>query len=260
MSNYLPLGIRTILLRTGWTENETAVYSTLLEKGVMSLTTLSQETAIGTSTVQYALKQLLYKKMLTKTLVNNKPTYAASNIAQLRKWAKGFAQQFKDYELTMMEFIEQYDFHPQIFISSMKFYEGLAGVKQSYRDMLKKCNKETPIKCIFACSSEFPNDLKDFFTKEHTPKRIKKEIDISHIIFQNVKDEDLFYLKENKFEKKKILYTDEAGEINTEINVYRNYIHFMSCDKKSGFGFIIKDPQLACFFKIIFSFLWKIKS
>ena len=94
MSNYLPLIVRDTLLKTGWTENELAVYSVLLEKGAMNLTDMSSETNIPVSTIQYALKKLSLKKMLSKTLLNGKPLYMVSNIEQLKKWMKGYNKQF----------------------------------------------------------------------------------------------------------------------------------------------------------------------
>ena len=139
MSNYLPLIVRDTLMKTGWNENEIAVYSTLLEKGSMILTDLSEETSIPVSTLQYVLKKLSLKKMLSKTVMNGKPLYSVLNIEQLKKWMKGYTKQFHQFEETISKFIDQYDFNPQIYTPKVQFFEGSKGVKQSYRQILKEC-------------------------------------------------------------------------------------------------------------------------
>ena len=108
MSNYLPLIVRDTLMKTGWNENEIAVYSTLLEKGSMILTDLSEETSIPVSTLQYVLKKLSLKKMLSKTVMNGKPLYSVLNIEQLKKWMKGYTKQFHQFEETISKFIDQW--------------------------------------------------------------------------------------------------------------------------------------------------------
>jgi len=256
MPNYLPLGIRKILKDTGWLENEINVYSALLERGEMDLTTIAQETGIGISTIQYTLKQLLYKKMLNKKIINNKPHYLVSTVDTLKVWVKNYITQFVQYESSVESFINQYEFTPKTFTSKVRFYEGYRGVKQSYRQMLIDCpNKE--MCAIFSVIEEIGVELQDFFVNEYVKKRAEMGIFMRNIALASPKVamyqvNDKTHLSETKAISRKHFFA-----YNTELNIYGDYVHFMSFDDNTAFALIINDPQLNRILQSIFNLLWQ---
>jgi len=256
MSNYIPLGIRKILSKTGWTDNEVGVYSVLLEKGAMDLTTISHETGVSLSTLQYSVKQLLAKKMLSKSLINNKPFYSVSNVEQLKKWMKGFVKQFKDYGDSVNQFVDQYDFNPKVFTSKVKFYEGYKGVKQSYRDMLKECD-DGEIVAFFSVVEEIGKDLQDFFVEEYVKERVKKNIKIKNIALESPKALTYKQNDSKELRQTKLISNKFFPAINTEINLYGDFMHCMSFDEKGAFALIIEDHQLVAIIRAIFGLLWQ---
>lgn len=255
MSNYLPLSVRKILQETGWLENEIAVYASLLDKGAMDLTTISQETSIGISTIQYAIKQLLAKKVITKTMINAKPRYAVSDVGNLKKWVSNYIGHFKQYQETVNEFVEQYDFDPKTFTSKIRFYEGYRGVKQSYRQMLKDCD-ESKIFAFFSVVEEVGKDLQDFFNQEYTPKRAEAGISIQNIVLDRDKSSNHPILDKASLSESRIIAQEFLPDLNTELNIYGDYVHCMSFDQRSAFAIIINDRQLAMILKTVFSLLW----
>ena len=255
MSNFLPLGIRNILEKTDWSENEILVYSALLEKGAMDLSTISQETGLAISTVQYSIKQLLGKKMLSKTIVNEKPNYLVSDIEKLKKWIKGFTKQFDHYTENVEKFVEQYDFNPQMTTSKVRFYEGYRGVKQAYKQMLKDC-KDDEICAFFSVVEDIGKDLQDFFVKEYVTERVKKGIRMKNIAMESPKA--LSYQKndDKELRQTKLISKEFFPAINTEINLFDDYMHCMSFDEKGAFALIIQDDKLVAILKAIFVLLW----
>lgn len=259
MSNYLPLAIRKILENTGWTLNEIAVYSALLQKGGMDLTTVSYETGIAISTLQGVIKSLLLKKMINKTMINDKPVYTISNIDALQKWTKGFAKQFEHYENQMQNFIHQYDFNPQIFASKVRFYEGHKGVQQSYRQMVKDCSEKkiTEMVGFFSVIEEVGVELQQFFLNEYVPSRVKNGIHIRNIAMESPKSNTYQKNDARDLRQTKLISKEYFPALNTEINLYDDYIHCMSFDEKSAFALILKDKQLVSILKAMFELLWK---
>ncbi|MBP7671070.1 hypothetical protein KA119_02145 [Candidatus Gracilibacteria bacterium] len=255
MSNYLPLSVRKILHETGWLENEIAVYASLLDKGAMDLTTISQETGIGISTIQYAIKQLLAKKMLAKTMTNGKPRYAVSDIESLKKWVANYIGHFKQYQETVNEFVDQYDFDPKTFTSKIRFYEGYKGVKQSYRQMLKDC-EDKEICAFFSVIEEIGKELQEFFTQEYIPKRAEMGIHIKNIVLDSEKDDTSQARDKKSLSETKVVSRNLFPALNTELNIYGDYIHCMSFDQRTSFAIIIHDHQLALILKSIFALLW----
>jgi len=255
VSNYLPLIVRDILSKTDWGENEISIYSVLLEKGGMNISDLSTETGISISTLQYSIKKLMLKKMLTKNIVNKNPIYSASNIEQLKKWFKGVTKRYSQYQNVIAEFIQQYDFNPQMHTSKVRFYEGVKGVKQSYQQILEECHTNE-IWSFFAAKETIEEKLHDYFMTDYVNARVKKAIRSKNIATYGITGKkyklcDQEFLSETRLVPKGMFPTN-----NTEINLYDNYIHCMSFDEKSAFAIIIKDSHMADILKGIFMLVW----
>ncbi len=257
MSNYLPLIVRNALLKTDWSENEIAAYSALLEKGAMGLTDLSTETGISVSTLQYIIKKLTLKKMLTKNLVNGKPVYLVSDVDKLRKWVKGYTKQFETLQNTVSKFVEQYDFNPQMYTPKVRFYEGIKGVKQSYKKLIEEC-EEKEIKAIFGTEEGLNSNLQKFFKEEYIPARIAKGIKMKNIGLDS--DEAHEYQKNDKKELRETRIMPRnlfMPSLDAEITLSGDKIHYMSCSSKKGaFALILKDESLTHIFDSIFDLLW----
>ena len=251
MSNYLPLGIRNILQKTGWTENEISVYSTLIERGPMDLTTISRETNMGISTIQYVLKKLISKKMLSKTTVNGKPTYAVSDVDKLRKWAKGYVKQFEHFEDTVRKFIDQYSCNPTSFTSSkIRFYEGGSGVKQSYRDMAEECDQTEMV----GFHSPRENKLDDSIAQEYRSSLEKKGIKTRNIALNSNALESI--CDECTILESMPLSEKENQKCNTEISISGGHFHCSKWNGKEGFALIIQVPYVSSILRAAFEMAW----
>ena len=257
MSNFLPLQIRNILERTGWTDNETLVYSALLEKGSMDLTTISHETSIAISSLQYVLKKLISKKMIRKSLRNGKPLYAAANPEMLRKWTKGYVKQFLHFEETMQNFIDQYDFSPQVFTSKVRFYEGQKGIKKSYRQMVKECSSGE-IVSVYSMTDLEHEALGTFYRDEYIPARLEKGITM-RVIAVDTETAREFQTKDKEHGRQTLLVPAELLPTHgCEINVYNDCVHSVSKGATEPYGMIIHDKNLAAMQRALFESMWTV--
>lgn len=257
MSNFLPLGIRNILTKTQWNDNEILVYSMLLEKGVMNISAISHETSLAVSTLQYTIKQLIAKKMIIKVLLNDKPSYFVAKPEKLQKWVKGFTKQFQHYEKDIENFVDQYDFHPQMKGLKLRLYEGLKGVKQSYKHMLKECHKNEIY--TFCSKGEYVQpEIQEFFIKEYIPQFIKQGMYMKNMSMNMDHDDSKKY---ESLQNVEIKYGVEKSfpAINVEINLYNDCMHYMSFDEKGSYAFIIQDEKYTSILKALFLFIWKQK-
>lgn len=255
MSNYLPLIVRNILVKTGWNENEIAVYSALLEKGAMSLTDLSQEVSLPISTLQYVIKKLLVKKVVAKTLVNDKPFYRISDISQLQKWIKGCLKEYENFDETINKFINQYDFNPEIYTPKVRFYEGVKGVKQSYKQVLNEC-PDKEIKAIFSVIEEVSPELQKFLKEDYLQQRVKKRIHSQNIALHSPTGLDYQKHDQQNLSETRLIKNEFFPKTNTEINLYDDCLHCMSFNKNTAFALIVKDESLSAVLQSIFKTLW----
>ncbi len=257
MSNYLPLMVREILSKTGWSENEIAAYSALLEKGAMGLKELSNETSISASTLQYVIKQLLLKKMLSKNYVNKKPVYFASDIIQLRKWVKGVSKQYETYKNTVDKFVDQYDFSPQMYTPKVRFYEGIKGVKQSYRTILEECNG-MEMRTMFAIDESGKSELEDFFVGEFNLERAKKGIKSRCLAVDCNESRNYFKTEKAELRITKVIPRGFLlPNIDADITIFDNSIHYMSSNNNGVISMIIKDEGLSHILRTIFDSFWE---
>lgn len=255
MGNFIPLMIRDILSKTGWNENEILIYSTLLEKGSMKLADLSKETAIATSTIQYSVKQLITKRVIEKFYVNNKPVYRASDVEQLRKWMKGYGKQYEQMKIAVNNWIENYDFNPNIYTPKVRFFEGVKQVQNSYDQVLKEIQEPLIVNHLYINYTP-QNEIMSFFEGSFIPNRLKKNIAFKSVAVAT--DFARYFLKRNDEHNRDLKMINEAVDLhlNTEINVYDNCVHSVTFDHKSAFAMIIEDQSMAELQKGMIEKLW----
>jgi len=255
MSNYLPLIVRQTLFKTGWNENEIIVYSTLLEKGAMNLTDLSTEVSIVISTLQKIKKKLVTKKMIKKGLLNDNPIYIAMHIDQLNKWMKGYGKKLDQHKNIIDLFVNQYDFNPQMYTPKVRLFEGIKGVKNSYKHMLDEIKSKEIIN-YFYITDDVNYKLQTFFDETFIPARMNKKIFFKSLVIKTTFVEK--YTKKDNKELRKIKFLSGplSLKMNTEINIYDNFMHCMSCNKDSTFAMIIENLQMAELQKTVFNQMW----
>lgn len=256
MSNYLPLMVREILIQTDWTENEIAAYSALLEKGAMGLTDLASETSISISTLQHSIKKLMLKKMIQKSLINGKPVYSAADIDQLKKWSKGYLKKYQQFENIIENFVDQYDFNPQMYTPKVRLYEGEKGVKQSYRTILNEC-ESGEMRSMFSLEEGKSSALEEFFIKEYNVARAEKGKKLRCLAVDCPEARNYLGTDNENLRETKVIPRDFfLPSIDADITLFDESLHYMSANNKSIVSMLIKDSGLTHILRTIFDLFW----
>ena len=134
---------------------------------------------------------------------------------------------------------------------TIKYYEGIEGIKHVYRDSLK--SEDT----IYAFENieDMTPEIKEYILYDYIPKRAKKGIFIQVISPDNkehkkTRKSDKKYFRETKFFPKNI------ASIEIEVNIYGNKTAFFSYKKEEMFAIIIKSKSVANSIKSIHQFCW----
>ncbi len=262
MSNSLPLIVRHALANTGWGESEITVYSILIEKGKMGITSLSEATSIPVSSLQHTLKKLLAKRMIQKKTINSKPVYIAKGPKELHQWMNDYAKQAQYFESAVGKFVEQYDFHPDVHTPKVQQFEGKKGVVDSYRKVLKLC-KTNEIHSFFSTPPYVDPELKEFLVSEYIEGRKElgihnKNIAVKGDIAKEYSQNPQRYLSETQLIQ---IDPNTLRDLsNTEINVFDNHVHYMTFDQSKSFGLIIEDRILSSLLQLLFHLLWQLNT
>jgi sugar-specific transcriptional regulator TrmB len=253
MSNFLPLGIRHMLEQTDWNPHEIIVYSTLLEKGAMDLSRIALETNIGTSSVQYALKKLHERQMVTKFMMNSKPRWKAKELDALRRWFKGRTQQFRMNEEAVQHFIDQYDFHPDGSTPSVEFHEGMKAVKRSLEEIGNRCSSNK-ILAVALLHKEMNTELLQFMQNGYADG-YAKGMDIRVLAAGDVAIVGHNICRVHEGELRTAMQLSEGT--NVLLVIADNTVFTMHCDEKGMSSIMMEYPQMAVMLRGMFECLWR---
>ncbi len=140
-----------------------------------------------------------------------------------------------------------------LIMPTVKYYEGVEGVKHVYKDSLK----EGEIIYAFENVAHMIHEIKEYIFKDYIPKRAEKNIFIQVISPENndhihVRKEDNKYCRETRFFAKDVI------PIEIEINIYGNKTAFFSYKKEEMFAIIVESKSVANSMKSIHQFCWSI--
>jgi sugar-specific transcriptional regulator TrmB len=251
MSNFLPLVVRHILELMAWSSHEINVYSVLLEKGSMTLSRVAFETNLGTSSVQYALKKLHGRKMVTKFLLNSQPRWKAKELDALRKWFKGQSHQFHMNEVAIQQFIDQYDFHPDGSTPSVEFHEGMKAVKKSLEEIGNRCTSNK-ILAISLLHKGMNAELLEFIQNGYATG-LAKGMDIRILAAGDA----MTGRSIRRFDEVRLREAMQLSDnTNALLVVADDTVYAMHCDKKGMSSTMMEYPQMAGILRGMFECLW----
>lgn len=138
--------------------------------------------------------------------------------------------------------------------SDVTFFEGIEGIKDSYRHILDHAQGE--VCAYFSVKEEEQPDLQMFFVNEYSPERAKRNIYSRNITPKTPKTTFFKFQSEHLNMEVKMVPKEMFPLLNAEINIYGEYLHCMSFDKSGGFAVIIKG-QIAALHKALFEIAWR---
>lgn len=230
----------------GLNEKEVLVYLALLELGEAGIGQISRKSGIKRTTL-YDVIALLKEKGLASTVEREKKTlYLAEDPRSLEGKLEEKKFLLKKMLPELLSLANTLDHKPKI-----RFYEGIEGIKELYRDTLNYPDQE-----LLAWISEEAVEAFDekFLSDYYLPRRTDKKIWVRAIApdlpyMRKYQDQDIPSLRKTK------LVDAEKFPFHVEINLYgKNKIGIMSFSEK--ISLIIESEKIFSTLKSIFELQW----
>jgi sugar-specific transcriptional regulator TrmB len=227
-------------------QKETAAYLAVLELGETTIQRIANKSKIKRTTLYDVIASLKEKGLVAITKKKKRSFYYAEDPYKI---GEDLENKKKDYQKILPELLSLanlLDKKPKI-----KFFEGINGIKEVYKDTLKYANQETLTWSSVEVIKYFDTDwLWTFYVPTRIQKRIwNRTISTKNKYTEKLKESDIKSLRETK------LVSAEQFPIEAEINLYgQRNIGIMAY--KEQIGLIIESEKIYNTLKSIFEMNW----
>ena len=234
------------LEKLGLDEKESRVYLALLELGEGNVQHIAKKSGVKRTTVYDVIESLKEKGLLSLIARKKKTLYLAEDPRTIEQKLDEKKQTFQRILPELLSVANALDKKPRI-----RFFEGIEGIKEVYKDALKYSDQEMLAWVSPAVAENF--DLK-FLDEYYLPKRVEKKIWVRAIA-----PDEPFAQKYKGLDQKSLRQTRlvpaSQFPFAVEINLYgKNKIAVMSFSEK--IGLIIESQKIYTTLKSIFELNW----
>ena len=247
----LPKEIASFLENENFSKNEIQLLPLFFEKKRIK----STEKEL-TPTLIKAAESLVQKGVLIKKERKNEIEYSLESLESFFAWVrKNSVKKIKKIESKSSAFIDLLRISLGDSIKSkITYYEGIEGIKNSYRHILEHAKKE--VCAYYSVVETIQPELQSFFTNEYVPERAKRKIFSRNIAPKTPKTTYFKLRSEKDFMEMRMVSTKIFPLLNSEINLYENFMHCMVFDEHGGFAVIIEESDIARLQKALFEIAW----
>ena len=228
------------LKEIGLTENESKVYSALLELGPSLAGSISKKTGLHRRVVYDTTHMLIQKGLIGYILENNRKLFQASNpnrfIDILKEKQDSIQAIIPDMILMFQKTKEK---------EETNIYKGKNGLKTVLEDQL-----ESKKELLIISAYPIAYDVMQFYFKWFDKKRVKQK-QKARIIFNKTDKKLKIPLSEVRFLPKKY-FTPLA------INIYGDKVAIILWSKDNPLAIVIKNKEIAEGYKKHFELMWRI--
>ena len=234
------------LQQLGFEEKEAKLYAALLELGEAGIVDIARKSGLKRTTVYHILDNLKLRGLVSQTKKDKKVSYIAEDPRSIGEDLKEKERLFQKTLPELLSIANLMEKKPVI-----KYFEGLNGIKEAYRDQLSHPNSE--IISWWSKSYEIIGD--EFFYDYFMPERLEKKIWVRAITCKSPyakkhKEEDLKYLRQIR------LADLEPTFAELDIALYAGRkVSINSFQEK--FALVIESKALYNTLKNIFELQWK---
>jgi sugar-specific transcriptional regulator TrmB len=229
----------------GMTSMQAKVYLAALELGEASMQNLASKSGVNRSTIYTFIDELRERGYINEIKRGKRHVFSAVNPERLVEMQKARLGGLERILPDLLAINNRSAKKPRV-----TFYEGVAGLKEVYSDMLRAKQKIIAYEDLSSLQENLPKDLFDWFPAE----RAKRDIEI-HTISRDTPFARGFSKDNTRFLRKtKFLKSEEFG---TDINIYGNKVALISLGAKPPFCVVIEDASLASTMQIAWTGLWE---
>lgn len=236
------------LEKLGLSEKEALVYLAILETAFgLSVALISKKTGVKRSTVYLALESLKKRGLVSMTRNRNRHVYIAEDPRIFDEKIKEQGTYLQEILPELLSVINVLARKPQI-----RFFEGVEGIKEVYRDTLKQHDDEIMAWATDVIGEKFDSQ---WLTEKYVPSRVAMKIS-SRVLAPNTPSlKDLAGDNVSALRNLRLLPSDEAPFF-VEINLYgKRKMAIISFSEQ--FGIIIESTTIFETFKAIFENAWE---
>lgn len=227
------------LKTAGLTENESKVYTALLELGPSHAGIISRKTGLHRRVIYDTIDMLIKKGFIGYILKNNKRLFQASDPKKILEMLKEKEQGITEILPLMTELFKKTKEKEET-----NFYKGKNGLKTVFEDQIQT-KKE--IKIIGASPSAY--EILQFYFKWFDKRRVESKIK-TKIIFNKSK-------KELKIPLSEIRYLPEKYSSPLAINIYGDKVAIILWSKENPLAIVIKNKEISEGYNNHFELMWK---
>jgi sugar-specific transcriptional regulator TrmB len=239
--------IKEFIKKAGLTENESIVYSTLLELGPSHAGLISRKSGLHRRVVYDTTEMLIKKGLIGYILKNNIKLFQASSPERI-------LEIIKEKEESINEIL------PQMLLMYNKtkekeetnFYKGKNGLKTVFEDQLEEAKKDKNKEILILGASPLAYEMLEFYFHWFDKRRQENKIH-TRIIFDSKKDDII-----RKIPLSKIKYLPQKYSSPLAVNVYGDKVAIILWSKENPFAIVIKNKEISQGYRNYFELMWKI--
>lgn len=236
------------LLEAGLSPNEAGIYLAALELGETTVSRLAKKAGVKRTTAYLVLDSLKEKGLITSIKKGNAAVFFAEDPRKLHQMLETRRAKIDKIMPELLAFSNLIDRKPEI-----RYFEGVEGIKDVYRDSLKYPNQEMLTWYSQTYATHFEEE---FFLQEYIPKRVKKKIAVRAIlpdseIIRSLIQNDQQHLRQTK------LISNQDYNVAIELNIYgNNKVGVVSYEEQ--FALIIESQKIHNSLQSIFNSVWNL--
>jgi predicted transcriptional regulator len=256
MFDEIPKSILVFLQELGFTNTEIVIIKHLLKNNEQTLRQLEKSTGKSTGVLSTSLKKLIAKKIVSKEEINNSPTYLINDTRQIVLWADRTTSQ--DIKKTKQKIDDLENFTSTFALKSVRpkvrYYSGIEGIRLSYNEIL--ANNPDEICGYFAVRDKESLDAVKQITQKFIKERIEKNIHARNIAIKGKHAVSLKLRDKEQLRETRIVPSELFPTVNSEIILYKSFIHTISIGENGALAVIIDDEQMARLHQTAFELAW----
>jgi len=232
--------ITEYIRKTGMTENEAKLYTTLLEIGPSQAGIISRKSGLHRRVVYDTTEMLIKKGLIGYILKNNKKIFQASSPNRILEIIKEKENSISDI---LPEMLLMYNKTKEK--EETNFYKGKSGLKTVFEDQINE-GKEI----LILGASPIAYEMLEFYFHWFDRRRVEKKIK-TKIIFDSP----------NKLNKKiplsEIKYLPQKYSSPLALNIYADKVAIILWSKENPIAIVIKNKQISEGYRKYFDLMWK---
>lgn len=236
------------LIKLGLNEKEAKIYLASLELGETTIGRIAQKSGVNRTSAYHIMPSLKEKGLIRSLTKRKKVFYYAEDPRKIKDQIEEKNKTIENILPELLSIANAIDKKPKI-----KFYEGVDGVKEIYKEILKYPSQEVS---SWISETAFFDTYSDFFYDYFIPQRRKNKIWARSIIPDN---QEMLEYKNREIEelRKSKIISAKRYPIKASINLYgKNQISIIAFEEKMGL--IIESEKIYITLKSIFEMNWEL--